>query len=235
MYKVLLVDDEPYAIEGLQLLINWEKHGFEIRGVCANGEEAIRMIQEDQPDLVVTDIRMPVMNGLELVEEARRLEHESVLFVITSGYSDFNYARQAIRLGVSNYLTKPVDSMEAEDMLVRLRMQLQERENQERIREHANEQRIKAFLSAMIKDKQTISEQEMSETLPRLNKSHWAYLRIALQGDIQEACLVAEQMADATTSCYVLDRTRDSLGLVWGEEVNDSGGLLKQLKLLPSV
>ncbi|WP_339170184.1 response regulator [Paenibacillus sp. FSL R5-0341] len=218
MYKVLLVDDEPYAIEGLQLLINWEKYGFEIRGVCANGEEAIRMIQQDQPDLVVTDIRMPVMNGLELVEEARRLEHESVLFVITSGYSDFNYARQAIRLGVSNYLTKPVDSTEAEEMLERLRLHLQEREKQERIREHAKVQKIKAYLSTLIRDKQNISEQEISEIVPHLNKSHWTYLRITFQGDIQEACSVAEQTAGGTTCCYVLDRTRDALGLVWGEE-----------------
>ncbi|WP_413408885.1 response regulator transcription factor [Paenibacillus amylolyticus] len=230
MYKVLLVDDEPYAIEGLQLLINWEKYGFEIRGVCANGEEAIRMMEQDRPDLVVTDIRMPVMNGLELVEEARRLEHESVLFVITSGYSDFNYARQAIRLGVSNYLTKPVDTTEAEDMLVRLRMQLQERETQERIREHANEQRIKAFLSALIKDKQNISEEEMSEIRPRLNKSHWAYLRIAFQGDIQEVCSVVEQTAEETTCCYVIDRTRDSLGLVWGEETNDRNETFEAIK-----
>lgn len=218
MYKVLLVDDEPYAIEGLQLLINWEKHGFEIKGVCSNGEEAIRMMQQDRPDLVVTDIRMPVMNGLELVEEARRLEHESVLFVITSGYSDFNYARQAIRLGVSNYLTKPVDSMEAEDMLERLHSQLQEREKRERLRDHANQQRIKVLLSAMIEDKQDALGQEMSEIAAHLNTFLWTYLRISFQGDIHQACSVAEQMANGTTCCYVMERTRDTLGLVWGEK-----------------
>ncbi|GAS81776.1 response regulator [Paenibacillus amylolyticus] len=230
MYKVLLVDDEPYAIEGLQLLINWEKYGFEIRGVCANGEEAIRMIQQDQPDLVVTDIRMPVMNGLELVEEARRLEHESVLFVITSGYSDFNYARQAIRLGVSNYLTKPVDSTEAEEMLERLRLHLQEREKQERIREHAKVQKIKAYLSTLIRDKQNISEQEISEIVPHLNKSHWTYLRITFQGDIQEACSVAEQTAGGSAFCYVIDKTRDALGLVWGEEEPSRSGASEAIK-----
>lgn len=127
MYKVLLVDDEPFAIEGLQALIDWQKFGFEINGVCANGEEAVEAIRTDKPDLVVTDIHMPAMNGLELIEEARRLGYDSTMFVITSGYSDFNYARQAIRLGVCNYLTKPVDTVEADDMLERLAQELKEK------------------------------------------------------------------------------------------------------------
>ncbi|PQP81490.1 two-component system response regulator [Paenibacillus sp. PCH8] len=230
MYKVLLVDDEPLAIEGLQLMINWEKHGFEIRGVCSNGEEAIRMMQQDRPDLVVTDIRMPVMNGLELIEEARRLEHESVLFAITSGYSDFNYARQAIRLGVSNYLTKPVDSTEAEDMLERLRLELQEREKQEQIREYTNQQRIKAFLSAQIMGQKDSSEQENSDIVSRLNKSHWTYLRIAFQGDTQQACSVAEHMASETTCCYVIERSKGIMGLVWGDEAPSEIGPSERIK-----
>ncbi|WP_458126895.1 response regulator [Paenibacillus sp. Z3-2] len=231
MYKVLLVDDEPYAIEGLQLLINWEKHGFEIQGVCSNGEEAIRMMQQDQPDLVVTDIRMPVMNGLELVEEARRLQHESMLFVITSGYSDFNYARQAIRLGVSNYLTKPVDSAEAEEMLERLSLHLQEREKQERVRELANEQRSKALLLALVEGKQDSLGQELLELCSRLDKSHWAYLRITFQGDVQQACSGVKQMANETTCCYVIERTRDSFGLVWGEDASSNTESLAGIKV----
>jgi len=127
-YSVLLVDDEPHALDGLQLMVEWERYGFRVVGACRDGEEAMRLIRIDPPDLVVTDIRMPVMDGLALIEEARRSGHRDVLFVIASGHHDFEYAARAVRLGVRHYLTKPIIPAEAEDMLERLAAELGDRE-----------------------------------------------------------------------------------------------------------
>jgi YesN/AraC family two-component response regulator len=126
-YDVLLVDDEPHALDGLMLMVDWERHGFRVAGACRDGEEALRRIRTEPPDLVVTDIRMPVMDGLALIEEARRSGHRDLLFAIASGYHDFEYAARAVRLGVRHYLTKPVIASEAEEMLERLSSELRER------------------------------------------------------------------------------------------------------------
>ncbi len=131
MYKVLLVDDEPLALDGLQLTIDWQRLGCRIAGTYQNGEEAMRHIRREPPDLVVTDIRMPVMDGLALIEEARRSGKGTILFVITSGYHDFDYAVRAMRLGVSHYLTKPVIGTEAEDVVSSMIRELRERARQE--------------------------------------------------------------------------------------------------------
>jgi two-component system response regulator YesN len=104
-FNVLLVDDEPHALDGLLIAVDWGRLGFRIAGTCRDGEEAMRHIRREPPDLVVTDVRMPVMDGLALIEEAQRSGHGDILFVIASGYHDFEYAARAVRLGVSHYLT----------------------------------------------------------------------------------------------------------------------------------
>ncbi|MCM3170726.1 response regulator [Paenibacillus sp. MER 99-2] len=224
MYKVLLVDDEPFAIEGLQLLIDWEKHGFEINGVCANGEDAVDAISREQPDLVVTDIRMPVMNGLELIEEARRLGHQSTLFVITSGYSDFNYARQAIRLGVSHYLTKPVIESEADDVLQRLRQELMNREAHDLMLHQAHIQRTKQALLAMVtnQDQAELGE-EIDEVVHELSAKarKWVYLLVMIQGDGASAKQVIEQFMEGEPCGYLLDAEWSPYGIVWGGSSED--------------
>ena len=91
MYKVIFVDDEPFALEGIRLMIEWEELGFEIVGMCENGEEALACTEACKPDLVVTDIRMPVIDGLELIERVQKAGSDPV-FIILSGYNDFEYA-----------------------------------------------------------------------------------------------------------------------------------------------
>lgn len=108
MLNVLIVDDEPFIRQGLSMLIDWEAEGFCITGEASDGKEALRMLEEQPYDLVIADIRMPAMTGLELIEEIRargiRLDH----FVVLSGYNDFEYARRAMRSGCTDYLLKPV-------------------------------------------------------------------------------------------------------------------------------
>jgi len=108
MWKAILVDDEPGVVEGLSIMIDWSVYGFSVVATAQDGAEALRLIQMEDPDLVVTDIRMPGIDGLELVRQTQRLANHRPRFLIISGYRDFEYARQALTLGVDDYLLKPI-------------------------------------------------------------------------------------------------------------------------------
>lgn len=112
MLKVLLVDDEPFIVQGLSVLIDWQKEGCEIAATAANGKEALEYLKENKADLIIADIKMPVMTGLELLETIRREQISDAYFVILSGYSDFVYAQQAIRYKCMDYVLKPVEKEE---------------------------------------------------------------------------------------------------------------------------
>lgn len=129
MLQVLLVDDEPWVLEGLRTMVNWEEHGFQVCGEALDGPEALVKMQELRPELVVTDIHMPVISGLELIERSKRLLARPPKFVILSGYDDFNYALTAMRQRVAEYLLKPIDEDEFGAILDRLgQMIAEERE-----------------------------------------------------------------------------------------------------------
>ncbi len=128
MNRVLLVDDEIFARQGLRNLIDWASCGFEVIGEAGNGEDALASFEELRPDLVITDIRMPVMDGLELIRRATEEMAEPPSFIIISGYNDFKYAQQAVRFGVVDFILKPID----EDVLETTLRQLNEKIAQER-------------------------------------------------------------------------------------------------------
>lgn len=113
MHSVLLVDDEVFARKGLRQLIDWEACGYRVIGEADNGEDAYAFIERMKPDLVITDIRMPVMDGLELIRKTVESKlPEQPGFIIISGYNDFAYAQQAVRYGVHDFILKPVDDGE---------------------------------------------------------------------------------------------------------------------------
>ncbi|WP_337098549.1 response regulator [Paenibacillus sp. YIM B09110] len=112
MHKVLIVDDEIFVRKGVINLIDWSSLQFEICGEAENGLEALKLIQLLTPDLVIVDIRMPVLDGLELIRQVTAEGEHQPIFVILSGYPDFSYAQQAFRYNVSDYILKPVDETE---------------------------------------------------------------------------------------------------------------------------
>ncbi|MNX64378.1 putative response regulatory protein [compost metagenome] len=120
MLKVVIVDDEPKLRQGLQTLIPWEQLGFIVTATAANGQEALQVIEEGNPDLVIVDIRMPVMDGLQLIQYLTSTRHQ-LQFIILSGYADFEYAKQAIKYGVAGYILKPVDTEEMAAHLKQIR------------------------------------------------------------------------------------------------------------------
>lgn len=122
-YKVLLVDDEEEVIDVIEHKIDWDELGFDVIGQAHNGVKALEIAEKEQPDLVITDIKMPYMDGLEL---ARRLRDENpgVRIMILTGFDEFEYAREAVHLEVEEYVLKPVNSNELSECLRRLKENL---------------------------------------------------------------------------------------------------------------
>lgn len=114
MKNVMIVDDETLVRIGMQSIIDWEREGYRLLGVYADGREALAGMAETPPDIVLTDIRMPGMDGFELMEAARK-KYPHVHFIILSSFEDFEYTRRAIRAGVKDYVLK--HQMEPEELL----------------------------------------------------------------------------------------------------------------------
>ncbi|MFB9274808.1 response regulator [Cohnella cellulosilytica] len=142
MYTVLLVDDEPWAIEGLRMFVDWETLGFRVCGVCENGEEALSAAREAMPDVIVTDIRMPEMDGLEMIKQlnGERDERSPAEVVLLSAYGEFAFAKRAMQLGVQHYLMKPVVEEEAAEVLQQIRMRLDARQASRRTADEGGEE-----------------------------------------------------------------------------------------------
>ncbi len=111
MYSVILIDDEMMIREGLKLIVDWEQHGFRVIGEAKDGLSGAKLIKKENPDLILVDIRMPGLTGLELLEDVRNHGYQGEVIILT-GYSEFEYAREALRLDVSSYLLKPIDEDE---------------------------------------------------------------------------------------------------------------------------
>ena len=106
MLKLLIADDERIIRETIFNIIDWKKHDIEVIGLCKNGIEAYDMILDESPDIVLTDIRMPGMGGLELIRKIRQTDLQ-IQFIILSGYGEFEYAKEAMSYGIRHYLLKP--------------------------------------------------------------------------------------------------------------------------------
>lgn len=132
MIKVFLVEDEYIVREGIKNNVDWKAFGFEFCGEASDGELAFPKIRELRPDIVITDIRMPFMDGLELSRLIRK-ELPKTEIMILSGFEEFEYAKEAIRLGVSAYLTKPVSGDELLKAAQRLANRIKEREQENEI------------------------------------------------------------------------------------------------------
>lgn len=128
MYKVLLVDDEPAALEALRLAADWEKTGYVICGECGNGEEAVKLVESLRPDLIVTDVRMPVMDGLDFVRHVVERMPGGNEFILVSGYDEFEYAKRAIKYGIRHYVLKPVVKEEFTGILAEVTARFEQRD-----------------------------------------------------------------------------------------------------------
>lgn len=147
MYKVFLVEDEIVMREAIRDSIKWEQHGFTFCGEAPDGEIALPLIEELKPDILVTDIRMPFMDGLALSRVIKK-NIPKIKIIILSGHDEFNYAKEAVNIGVEEYLLKPVDSVQLIATLRRVSSKL-DSENNERIRLEKLEGQLESEKSAL--------------------------------------------------------------------------------------
>ena len=126
MLRAILADDEAIIVKGLKKLIDWEKMGIRIVGEAGDGEEALALILEKKPDLAVSDIAMPKLNGLDMLNRLNELGiGTKVIFV--SGYQEFSYAKKAVTYGAVDYILKPVEQEELEQAIKKAVSQIDEK------------------------------------------------------------------------------------------------------------
>ncbi len=130
MYSILLVDDEKSIREYLPKAIAFDQYGFEVKDTAVNGLEALQKLPQVCPDLIILDIRMPDMDGLQFLKALRQSPYANTLVIMLSGYSDFSYAQEAMKYGVKAYLLKPVDEDELIPLLQRMYKELEKSRNE---------------------------------------------------------------------------------------------------------
>ncbi len=170
-WRVLIVDDEFRIAMLIKKLIHWDKFSMECVNVVDNGEAALRIIREERPDIVITDIRMPKINGLDLICMARETAKETK-FIVVSGYKEFEYAHRALQYGVDDYLLKPINESELNEVLGKIYHELLKKEEQQKERKELQEtvsesrQIIKRdFLKNIIEQEEEISAEDSKVSL----------------------------------------------------------------------
>ncbi|MGY3748575.1 response regulator transcription factor [Vagococcus acidifermentans] len=119
MMKILIVDDEPNIREGLKYLIDWEALDCQIIGFAQDAYEGLEKIKQHRPDIVISDIKMPYLTGLEMIQKAKHISNDSD-YILLSGYSEFDYAKEAIHQGIASYLLKPIEEEELIDAIKKI-------------------------------------------------------------------------------------------------------------------
>ena len=175
MYKVLIVDDEPVIAEGLKKIVDWEKYNCVVAGTASSGKEGLAMVEKCRPDILFTDIRMPGMDGLTMLA-ALRSEYKNLQVIILTGYRDFDYARQALNLGVFRYLVKPSKMKELDEAMESLSERLasvadSEQESIEDDNTSANNFIVKQAISYM--EQHYREKLQLTDVAEKVYVSHW--------------------------------------------------------------
>lgn len=152
MHKVIIVDDEHFVRKGIMALVDWRQIDYTVIGEADNGEDALALILKEEPDVVLSDIRMPIFDGLELIKAVKAQAKTMPKFIIVSGYNDFQYAQRAVRLGVSDFILKPVNKKELEETLLKLSHEIYE----ERMEQQTNQ----AFINHHIFQRVILEEKD---------------------------------------------------------------------------
>lgn len=244
MYRVLLVDDEILVRDAIRKRIDWEGLGYELAGDCQNGKEAIEFVKEHPVDVVLTDICMPYVDGMELSHFLHD-NYPEILIVIFSGFGEFEYAKKAIQYNVSEYLLKPVTAVELSEVLSNMRKKLESaRKEEQKIKRltkvskeyQKNEQMIRSqAISSLV----TCSK-DMGECIRNLESMgifldatdyRVAVLSIDLYSELHEQNI--EQRQESALMAFVVYNISDEIvsnydaGIAYQESNNKTGILFK--------
>jgi len=180
LYSFVIVDDEPEIREGIRDTIPWEQLGFSFKGAFANGKEALEYVEQNQPDVLITDINMPFMDGLVLSELVLQRSPKTKVLII-SGYDDFEYARKALQLQVQDYIVKPITPSEFKETLRKVKEALD--------KERIEEQDLERLKKQLAENLPLIKERFLNQLVTGLIsveeiQERSRYLGISLQPDI---------------------------------------------------
>ena len=231
-YKVFFVEDEIVTREGIRDNVDWRGNGFELCGEAPDGEIALPLLQTTKPDLLITDIKMPFMDGLQLCKIVRE-RMPGTKIVILSGHDEFEYAQEAIKLGVTEYLLKPVTVQNLHNVLQKVALQIDhermEQENLQKLREQVEENRDvlrERFLLKLIVGAVTSAEAiEQSELLGLDLVARWysvALIRIELcdpseqfdYGGYQQAQRIVSDLVEYNPDVFLLKKDLEELVLI---------------------
>ena len=151
MYRRVIADDEDLILQGLRNVVDWTSVGFEVVGCHENGEQVLSHLAEDRPDAILADIKMPIMDGLVLLQQIRTMGYRDMEFVFLTGYDDFELIQSAIRLGAQDYILKPSSPDEILQTFSKVRVRLDEKaaNQQQEISKRFSESRLNYIKSTM--------------------------------------------------------------------------------------
>lgn len=182
-YKVVLADDEPEVLGSIKRTLDWEAYGFTVVGAFLNGMDVLEFLENQDADIVFTDIRMPFMDGIELMHKIKE-KYPYIKLVIISGYDDFHYAKEALVHGVLDYILKPINAKEMAEVLKKVKekmdAELEEKKSIEKLKKlYLENQPIirENFLNRLVLgniSEKALEEEIQSGMLRKGEKRYWA-------------------------------------------------------------
>lgn len=242
MFKLLLVDDEDIEREGMASMIPWHQCGMELAGTAWNGIEGLEKIQMLSPDVVITDIKMPVMNGIELIRKGKEYDG-TIIFIVLSGFGEYEFTSQAMELGVRHYILKPCDEEKIIEVLGKVQEELLERQKERekdlqyrrQMRRLLPRAREQIFTNILLKKEQISGDyslfmEEIGETaqvgiLAFKAGQPFDYMEDFALSNIMEELFVRENVLLHT----VIDRM--ALYLIRGESLRELDALVRKAEL----
>lgn len=237
MYRILVVDDEKFIRKSICNRMDWAAFGIEVAGEAANGREALEQIESLRPQIVLADIRMPVMDGIAFITEAKK-RYPQVHYILMSAYSDFEYAKQAIRLGVEDYILKPVKIAELEEVLGKIVHGLKQRQLTSRLLEPVEGGNLESLLGgrqvgafAFYLESQEgaggLLEDALGESLAKIGRKRILYyLKDFSPGDCHVFLMNGENLVESDSRELVeaaWDALGDAEGVAAYSEIMESG------------